>query len=58
VVSDEMIHPHVATCTDPDCPVCDSSDGLSYVRCSAPSSNYGDGRGCGDDACPRHGGRS
>ena len=24
--------------------------------CSRPASNYGDGRGCQDENCPRHGG--
>lgn len=26
------------------------------VRCTAPRSNSGDGRGCQDDTCPKHGG--
>ena len=25
-------------------------------HCSSPASNYGDGRGCQDVNCPRHGG--
>lgn len=59
-MSATSMHPHVATCTDPECEVCDTEAGLSYAlprACTRPSSNHGDGRGCGTDNCPRHGGR-
>lgn len=26
-----------------------------YATCTRPASNHGDGRGCDDDHCPRHG---
>lgn len=50
------MHPHVATCTNPDCKICDTEQGLTYAACAYPRENRGDGRGCGVDDCPRHGG--
>lgn len=37
---------------DPDNPI----DFSAPPPCSAPASNHGDGRGCDDENCPRHGG--
>jgi hypothetical protein len=40
----------------------DSLVGLGWMTertlpaCTSPRSNHGDGRGCDDDMCPRHGG--
>jgi hypothetical protein len=62
-----------AETTPVECPSCHTASGHPHTdycqlvapaeypgqpdRCTYPRGDYGDGRGCQDDHCPRHGGR-